>query len=179
MSSTASENPSALGRSRKLLVRALEGVLVVGFAVLTLDVLWGVFSRYVVGEQSRWTEELAIYLLVWVSLLGASVTYADRGHLGVDYFVGKLDPAAQRVAAVVAELVVLAFSVLVLLWGGWALITETLAAGQVSPALDVPMGYVYLAVPLSGVFFLLFSVEHLVALLRQPASAGEPSRGEA
>ena len=149
---------------RDFLVKALELFLIVSFAVLTLDVLWGVFSRYVLGEQSRWTEELAIYLLIWVSLLGASLTYEEKGHLGVDYFVGKLHPDARRVGAIFVELVVLFFAGFGLLYGGWKLVSLTLAANQVSPALGVKVGYYYLAAPISGVFFIIFSIEHLLSI---------------
>lgn len=147
--------------------RVLQSLLALGFAALTLDVLWGVFSRYVLGQQSRWTEELALYLLVWISLLGASVTYADGGHLGVDYIVGKLDEAAAHVARIVVELLVATFAGIVLVRGGWQLVVETLGAGQLSPALGVPMGYVYLAAPISGVLFLVFAIERLARLLRE------------
>jgi TRAP-type C4-dicarboxylate transport system permease small subunit len=162
----------------RLLVKALEGFLSAAFIVLTLDVLWGVFSRYVVGEQSRWTEELAIYLLVWISLLGAAVTYAERGHLGVDYFVAKMDPAAQKVAAISIELLVSSFALFALVLGGFTLVEKTLVSGQMSPALDIKMGYVYLAAPISGVFFLAFSVEHLLEIFKgsidgEPSEAGE------
>ena len=157
-----------LGVARRLrggLVRGLEIFLVLSFAVLTVDVLWGVFSRYVLGAQSRWTEELAIYLLVWISLLGAAVTYGERGHLGVDYFVGKMVPEAQRAAAFAVELLVAFFAVFALMMGGWVLITKTLESGQVSPALDVPMGYLYFSAPVSGFFFLLFAIEHLIEIV--------------
>jgi TRAP-type C4-dicarboxylate transport system permease small subunit len=63
-------------------VRALSWFTIVLFAVLVADVLWGVFSRYVLGAQGRWTEELAIYLLVWVSLFGGALTFREQGHLG-------------------------------------------------------------------------------------------------
>ena len=162
---------------RDFLVKALELFLIVSFAVLTLDVLWGVFSRYVLGAQSRWTEELAIYLLVWVSLLGASLTYEEKGHLGVDYFVGKLHPDARKIAAVFIELVVLFFAGFGLLYGGWMLVSLTLAANQLSPALGIKVGYFYLAAPISGLFFILFSLEHLCLLFSGDAKA-EPARLE-
>jgi TRAP-type C4-dicarboxylate transport system permease small subunit len=155
---------AAMRRTRAVLVKALELVLVFGFALLFLDVVWGVVSRYVLGHQSRWTEELAIYLLIWISLLGAAVTYEKKGHLGVDYFVGKMDRAAQRLAAVMVELFVAAFAGFALVYGGIELVGKTLASGQVSPALDWPMGYVYLAAPISGVFFLVFCIENLADL---------------
>jgi TRAP-type C4-dicarboxylate transport system permease small subunit len=160
-------SPSLVRRPVQVFVTGIEALLVAAFVLLTLDVLWGVFSRYVLGHQSRWTEELAIYLLVWVSLIGASVTYRERGHLGVDYFVGKLDPAAQRLAAVASDLAVLGFALFALVYGGGVLITKTLSTGQVSPALGIEVGYLYLAAPISGVCFALFSVEHLVDLLRR------------
>ena len=81
---------------KNALVRALEGLLVLAVAVLVLDVLWGVASRHLLGGQSRWTEELARNLVIWVALLGASVAYATKGHLGVDFFVGKLHAETQR-----------------------------------------------------------------------------------
>jgi TRAP-type C4-dicarboxylate transport system permease small subunit len=99
-----------------------------------------------------------------VSLLGAAVTYEEHGHLGVDYFVGKMAPEAQRVAAFAVELLVAFFAVFALMVGGYTLIEKTLASGQVSPALGVPMGYLYLSAPVSGFFFLLFSIEHVIEL---------------
>jgi TRAP-type C4-dicarboxylate transport system permease small subunit len=117
---------------------------------------------------------LAIYLLIWISLLGASLTYGERGHLGVDYFVHKLDPKAQLLAAVVVELVVLLFSLFGLTYGGWVLVSKTLEAGQISPTLGWPMGYVYLAAPVSGIFFTLFALEHLVELAKGPDSVPQP-----
>lgn len=150
---------------RDFLVKSLEIFLILAFAALTLDVLWGVFSRYVLGAQTRWTEELAIYLLIWISLLGASLTYEEQGHLGVDYFVGKLHPDAQKLGAIFVELVVLFFAGFGLLYGGWRLVSETLAAGQMTPALGWQKGYLYMAVPISGVFFIIFSIEHLILVL--------------
>ena len=160
---------------RDLLVRGLAIFLIAAFALLTLDVLWGVFSRYVLGGQSRWTEEVATYLLVWISLLGAALTYEEQGHLGVDYFVNKLDPAARRLAAIIVEVVVLVFSVGALTIGGWILVSRTLADGQLTPALEWEKGYLYLAAPISGVFFTLFAIEHILALCggETPGSSGE------
>jgi TRAP-type C4-dicarboxylate transport system permease small subunit len=160
---------------RNFLVKSLEIFLVSAFTALTLDVLWGVFTRHVLASPSRWTEELAIYLLIWVSLLGAGLTYEEKGHLGVDYFVGKLHPDARRLGSIFVELVVLFFAGFGLLYGGWELVTKTLAAGQITPALGWQKGYLYTAVPIAGVFFTLFSVEHLFEIFRKKADEKELS----
>ncbi len=152
--------------------RGLEILTTILFAALVLDVLWGVVSRYVPGiVPSDWTEELGIYLLVWVSLLGAAVTYRDRGHLGVDYFVSLFDPAARRWTAAVVELCVLVFSGFVLCYGGYRLVSDTLAAGQLTPVLQWKVGYFYAAVPLSGLFFAGFAIEHLIEEPEPPSIA--------
>ena len=154
---------SERNRTIGFLVRLLEFLTIVIFAALVLDVLWGVVSRYVFGAQSRWTEELAIYLLVWVSLLGSTLAFRDQAHLGVDYFVGKLDQTARRLAAIIAELAVLLFAGFGLVYGGYMLMSETLRSGQLTPAMGWKIGYFYSVVPLSGLFIVAFSLENLLS----------------
>jgi TRAP-type C4-dicarboxylate transport system permease small subunit len=145
------------------IARTLEITTGALFALLVLDVLWGVVSRYWPGiTPSDWTEELGIYLLVWVSLLGSALTYRDRGHLGVDFLVAKFDAAARRLSAIVVELCVILFAAYALCYGGYLLVSETLASGQITPVLQWKTGYLYLAVPLSGVFIVAFAIEHLL-----------------
>ncbi|RPI57348.1 MAG: TRAP transporter small permease [Acidobacteria bacterium] len=152
-------------------VRALQLLTIALFAALVADVLWGVVSRFWPGiVPSDWTEELGIYLLAWVSLLGSALTYRDRGHLGLDYFVSQFDPAAHRIAAIVIELCVLVFAGYGLCYGGYRLVSDTLASGQLTPVLQWRIGYLYLSVPISGAFFVAFAIEHLVEPVR-PASA--------
>lgn len=144
-------------------VRLLEVLTTALFAALVFDVLWGVVSRYWPGiPPSDWTEELGIYLLAWVSLLGSALTYRARGHLGLDYFILRFDPAAQRWTAVAIELCVLVFAGFGLCYGGYRLVSDTLASGQLSPVLQWNVGYLYASVPISGLFFAAFSIEHLL-----------------
>ena len=147
-------------------IRGLQVLTIVLFVALVFDVLWGVVSRYWPGiVPSDWTEELGIFLLAWVALLGSALTYRDHGHLGLDYFVSRLDPAAQRLAGIVTELCVLVFAGFGLCYGGYRLVADTLAADQLTPVLQWKIGYLYASVPLSGIFFVAFAIEHL---LRQP-----------
>ncbi|MFP4144091.1 MAG: TRAP transporter small permease [Phycisphaeraceae bacterium] len=152
---------------RRALLGGLKWVVIVLMALLVIDVLWQVFTRYV-AWRSTWTQSLAEYLLVWVSLLGACVVYAERGHLGVDYFVSKLPSLAQQVIEVLINLVVGAFSIFVLIIGGSALVGQQW--GQRAPELHgvigLTMGMVYLALPISGVFFVILCLEQIIEVLR-------------
>jgi len=168
--------PGIAARAWHAAARALELVTTALFALLVLVVLWGVLSRYWPGiPPSDWTEELGIYLLVWVSLLGSALTYRDRGHLGVDYFVSHFDPDARRLTAIVIELCVLVFAAFGLCYGGYRLVADTLAAGQLTPVLQWHVGYFYAAVPLSGLFFAAFAIEHLLEPAEPPSTGAAPS----
>ena len=159
---------NALNTFHRIVGWILKGTEILVCLVLTfliIDVLWGVFTRYVLGEQSRWTEEVAIYLLIWVSLIGAAATYYENGHLGVDYLVHKWDPAVRRIGEVAVHLIVLLFVAYGLLYGGQQLVVEALRSGQISPAIEVPLALVYAAVPVSGCLFTLFAIDRLLGFI--------------
>lgn len=154
-----------LGQIRRVLDRLLESVVIAAVMALVGVVLWGVITRFLIESPSRWTEEVAKFLLMWVALLGAPVAHGRREHLGFDYLASKLDPEARRWMEVAAELVVVAFASVVMIYGGFRLMTETLAVDQVTPALGMKMGYVYAAVPISGLFIVFYSFDHLIQLI--------------
>lgn len=150
----------------RILTRVLEMMLIIAMGALVIDVLWGVASRHLLSSQTSWTEELARYLLIWVGLLGASLAFEKRAHLGVDYFVGKFHPGGRLILTLATLLIVLAFAVGVLIIGGWELVSRTLALKQNTPALGIPKGWVYAVVPISGVFTVLFTLGHMVEAIK-------------
>jgi TRAP-type C4-dicarboxylate transport system permease small subunit len=156
---------NALHTFKKGMTSALNLVLIIAVALLVFDVVWGVFSRYVLGEQTKWTEELARFLLVWVSLLGGAVAFGTKGHLGVDYFMGKFDPEARKIMAVVTHLIVLFFAAAIFVYGGFRVVSDALTMEQMTPALGWKMGYVYLALPIAGIFMVLYTIENLIETL--------------
>ena len=79
---------------KNILDKSLEVLVMVAVAVLVIDVLWQVFTRFIMGDPSSWTEELATFLLIWVALLGSAVALGRGAHLGIDYFDGKLEDHA-------------------------------------------------------------------------------------
>ena len=147
---------------KERLVKFLEWILILLVAVLVLDVLWQVFSRFVLNDPSSWTDELATLLIIWVAMIGASVAFIRNNHLGVDYFVGKLKPRSRLITEIVVQIFIFVFAAVVLVLGGAKLVTLTLLTEQVSPALLVKMGHVYMALPISGVVIALAAVETAV-----------------
>jgi len=143
-------------------VKSLELVVILVVGFLVIDVVWGVFTRYVLQNASSWTEELSRMLLIWVALLGASIGFIKNSHLGVDYFVGKLSQRGKTIAKFVAYLLIAAFAAIVLVYGGYRLVSLTLMTSQPSPALNIQWGHVYLALPISGFFIVIFSIEMMI-----------------
>ena len=146
--------------------RLLELTLLMIFLVLIADVLWGVFTRYAMSEQARWSEELARVMTVWLALLGAALAHHKQEHLGIGLLVDKLHQDARRIALAIVQLLILGFAISVMVWGGGWLCFERLESGQLLPALGIPKAWTYLAVPVSGSLVSLFSINHLICLTR-------------
>lgn len=150
---------------KNLLIKGLELAVILVTGILVIDVVLGVFTRYVLDDQISWTEELARMLLIWVSLLGASVAFIRKSHLGVDYFVNKLNERWKTIGQILVYLLVAIFSCIVLIYGGYSLVSSALKYSQPTPALNIEMGYVYIAVPISGIFITIFSIETIIELI--------------
>ncbi len=155
---------------KNILDKSLELLVIIATAALVADVLWQVFTRFVLKDPSSWTEELATFLLIWVALLGAAVALNRGAHLGIDYFVGMLDRVTQVYIEMFVFLCIIIFSIGVMVYGGLDLVRVTFQLQQQSPALNLEMGYVYLAVPISGGFMALYSfiafAERLAACIK-------------
>ncbi len=79
------------------------------FTLLALDVFTQFFSRYVLGASIPWTEELARYLLIAVTFLGAPMALRRGEHIAVDMVHSYTTPRVSRAFEVLADLVTLAF----------------------------------------------------------------------
>jgi len=129
------------------------------FFLLILDVVLGVTSRYIMGNQIRWTEELAIFLLVWLVFSGSAIAYRDNAHLGINLLMEKLHPTPRRILRLTALLIVLLFTIGVMIYGGFQLTRERLHFGQMMSTLGIQKAWLYLSIPFSGLFITLFNIE--------------------
>ena len=142
-----------------VMVKVLSFLLEASMALLVLDVLLGVVSRYIVGRQVSWTEELACLLLVWSSFFGIALAFDSRAHLGIDLIVNMMADAPRKTAATLAHLVTIAFTVTAFLYGGCFLLHKAMfVTRNVMPALQIPDAVMYLPIPVSGLFILYFEI---------------------
>lgn len=151
---------------KKKIDKILEISLVILMSVLVLDVLWQVASRYILRHPSAVTDELAGYLLVWVGLTGAAYATGAKEHLAIDLLHSRLSPRnLKRIQVLIDSLIILfAFSVLII--GGTWLVWSRFQLGQVSAATELPVGYVYLILPVSGLLIVYYSLYYIQKNIR-------------
>ena len=142
--------------------KIIGNFLVILMAAMTLDVLWGVLTRYLIGSQASWTEELARFLLIWIGILGAAYASGQKMHLAIDLLKPQLSPSNQGRLTFFINLLVIFFAATVMVIGGLRLIYITQTLGQLSPALRVPMAIIYSVVPISGLLVIYYKVLELV-----------------
>ncbi len=141
--------------------RFLEWFLILIFALLVLDVLFQVFSRYILGTSFTWTEEFARFSLIWMTILGAAYLNAKREHLSMDFLYEKFSVANKRKASILIEVIIFLFALIVMVIGGFNLVYTTLHLEQLSGTLRIPLGYVYAIMPFSGLLIMSFSIYHI------------------
>lgn len=146
---------------RQQIDNILGNFLALLMAIMTLDVLWGVFTRYAMGSQASWTEELARFLLIWIGILGAAYAAGKNMHLSIDLLMPKLQEKGKKQLYRIISLLIIAFAFTVMVIGGIRLIYITQVLGQLSPALRIPMAAVYSVVPLSGILVIYYKVSNM------------------
>ncbi|MBP1048467.1 TRAP transporter small permease [Enterococcus sp. BWM-S5] len=157
---------------RSALDKALEIFGSVLLAIMILVVLYQVFTRTVLNSPNTVTEELVRFGLVWLSMLASAYVVGKRSHLAVTMLSDNLSGKNKRLLEIVVQVLFLVFAAVIMVFGGWKAVTVTM--GQISPSLSIPMGYVYLAVPVSGVIMFIYS---LLNLLDQPIEEESKQEG--
>ncbi len=146
---------------RTILDRTLERVLVILMVVMVLNVLWQVFTRFILGSPATFTEELARYILIWVGMLGAAYVAGKKMHLSIDYITAKMTGAVKFWSEIFIQTCIFLFGLFGMVIGGVYLVYLTLLLEQTSAALQIPLGYVYIAIPVGGLLIMYYAASAL------------------
>ncbi|WP_371194732.1 TRAP transporter small permease [Glaciecola sp. SC05] len=153
---------SAFNRALNVLDALLNRFLQFLLITVTVAVTWQVFSRYVLNDPSSFTEELARFLLIWITLLGCVLAYRHNNHLGLDMIYSQASEPYRKVMYFIIHGCVGLFAVCVMIIGGYLLMNMTDKLGQSSPVMGIEISWVYSVVPLSGVLILIYSLNALI-----------------
>ncbi len=136
---------------------------VAGLLALVVCVQWQVFGRYVLNDTPTWAEALALLLVLFVTAFGLAVGVRDAGHIGLESMVALLPPRWQRRVELLIHALVGGFGAL-MVHGGW--VWASAKWGEKKPLLPLPDGIDYVPLMLAGVLIVLFSVEHILAIVQ-------------
>ncbi|PTW03571.1 TRAP-type C4-dicarboxylate transport system permease small subunit [Halanaerobium saccharolyticum] len=126
-----------------------------------------VFSRFVLNNSLGWADELARFIFIWISFLGAVLAYGTDDHVGLNFVIAKIPSAkAQNLVSIISDIFIMSVLAIITYYG---YIVAT-SATNVSPALYIPMTLVYSIVPVSGLLMMvinLFKIKKHINLFRE------------
>lgn len=154
-----------MNKLREILTQILNVLAGASFLVMVVLTCWQVLTRYVLNNPSSWSEELVSYMFAWMSLLGASLVTAERGHMNIPILVEKCSPAVQKIMLCLAEVIGFLFSAVILAYGGFRI--ANLAMGQMTSSLGVPIGVFYVVLPLCGILNMIYTVLNIVDIMKK------------
>ncbi len=152
-----------LSRTSHWLNKIAEVLCSVILLTMTLVVTLQVVCRYFLGASLVWSEELSRYGLVWITFLGGSIALKKRAHMALQALVDKLSPKPRKVVQIFTLFTIMGFLTIATVKGVQLAIFNL---KQHSPAMGVPMGVVYSAIPAGCLLMMVHAAEQLVALLR-------------
>lgn len=156
---------------REQVDNAVRKLLVFLMAFMLANVVWQVFSRYILGTPSTVTEEMARYLLIWVSLFGGAYASGHGMHLSINLLPNQLGPVGKYRLALFIYSIIILFVLVAMVIGGGRLVYITFVLGQSSSALGIPLSYIYSVLPLSGLLIIYYKVNDIILLVESGAES--------
>jgi len=144
------------------LAKLLLMAAVVGLMAIVACVSLQVFGRYIMNDTPTWAEALALVLVIWVTMFGAAVGVRDAGHIGMESLLVLVPERIRTRLEIVIHALVGVFGALMAYNG--ALLANSVMGYKI-PTLGIPEGLNHVPVAIAGALILLFSIEHIVALL--------------
>ena len=150
-----------------------KAVLTVMTMALFVIVGVSVFTRYCLTSSLGWSDELSRFLFIWVTFLGAAYAYALSEHIGLDFVVDRIKNYRARIMVRLLGEIAIGVVILTIAWYGWDVAAS---ATNVSPALSIPMTWIYGVVPLTGWLMMVMNIlkiRNWVCRLRETSPAPE------
>jgi TRAP-type C4-dicarboxylate transport system permease small subunit len=157
-----------LAGTMKVIERVIHAVIIVVVSVMMVNMLLGVFSRFIFHLGIPFTEELGRYLMVWAGYLGCVLALNEGSHIAVGAIVASFPPGVQKIVNTISTVIVTVFLILVVLTSFRHL--EGLKI-QKSSALEIPMVIPYVSVTVGAGLMAVVNILRLLGYERPPAPA--------
>lgn len=141
---------------RKILDKLTEIFACLLFIIMILVSLYQILSRYILKNPSAFSEEFLRFSIIWLSMLGIAYAFGKKSHLAITFMKDKLNIKEGTIVDIVFYIIFIIFAFFIMVKGGTNAVS--IALYQISPALGIPMGFVYLSLPISGVMIIIYSI---------------------
>ena len=156
---------------RLLNERLEEALITLLLSLMSVVIIFQVFMRYALGASLSWSEELARYAFIWMVYVGISFAVRRNRHLSVDAVNMLFGKTGRFVISIISDLLFLAFAIVISV-NGWSVVQRVAASGQSSASIEVPMWFVYAAMPTGFSLICFRLVQSLCAKIRSGRDPG-------
>lgn len=153
----------AYSRLCAFLSKASLVIAIIGLIGIILSVQIQVVGRYIFNDTPTWAEALALQLVLYVTALGVAVGVRDAGHIGLESMVALLPEGLRLKVEILIHALVALFG-LIMVHSGW--LWTRLKWAELDPMLGTPEGLDYMSLVVAGILIVMFSIEHIIALVR-------------
>ncbi|MDR3049904.1 MAG: TRAP transporter small permease [Elusimicrobiota bacterium] len=156
---------------KSVLDKVLQWFCRVIVTIMTILVTYQVISRYCFNAPSAISEAMARYLFVWLTMYGGAYVFGKRQHMNLSFVRDKFPPKIKTMVEMFGEFVIGVFAVIVMIIGGYVQTTTQMI--QADPSTQIPMGYIYSAVPIGGILIVFYAICNEIVLSKQLKSYKE------
>ena len=151
-----------LHKIRKGMNTVVSTICIVLFAVMVVVGTYQIITRFIFNSPSTVSEELLTYTFAWMAIFSSAYVFGKRDHMRMTFIADKLPKEQRKILEIVIELLVIAFAVIVLIYGGFTIMGLTMT--QKTASLGVMMGVVYAVVPICGILIAIYGVLNVIDL---------------
>lgn len=151
-----------LHKIRKGMNTIVSTICIVLFAVMVVVGTYQIITRFIFNNPSTVSEELLTYTFAWMAIFSSAYVFGKRDHMRMTFVADKLPKEQRKILEIVIELLIIAFAVIVLIYGGFTIMGLTMT--QKTASLGVMMGVVYAVVPICGILIAIYGVLNVIDL---------------
>ena len=151
-----------LHKIRKGMNTVVSTICIILFAVMVIVGTYQIITRFVFNSPSTVSEELLTYTFAWMAIFSSAYVFGKRDHMRMTFVADKLPKEQRKILEIVIELLIIAFAVIVLIYGGFTIMGLTMT--QKTASLGVMMGVIYAVVPICGILIAIYGVLNVIDL---------------
>ena len=152
---------------KRILDKMIEWICVILLSLMTILVTYQVIVRYFFNSPNAYTEIISKYMFVWLIMYGSAYVFGLREHMNIAFVREKLPAKIRIIIEIVSEIIIVLFAAGVLVYGGFKQMADQMV--QLDATLQIPIGVIYSAVPISScfiIFYFLFNERNLLKELK-------------